>query len=154
MGVTEAIASVLRALPKAAPAVLVVQHLPPVFSRAFANRLNEVCEIDVTEAEDGDRLHPGLALVVPGDMHMILRKTGGCIVNVKTGPAVCYQRPSVAVLFCSVAEVAGSQAVGILLTGMGSIGARGLLKMPEAGARTFAQDEASCVLFGMPREAI
>src|SRR5215472_12987790 len=90
-GGTEAIATVLRALPKAAPAILAVQHMPPVFSRAFANRLNEVCEIDVKEAEDGDRLRPGLALVAPGDMHMILRKTGGgYIVNVKTGPPVCY----------------------------------------------------------------
>ena len=114
-----------------------------------------MCPIEVKEAEDGDTLRPGLALVAPGDFHMLLRKTGGrYFVNVKTGPRVCYQRPSVDVLFCSVAEAAGANAVGALLTGMGSDGAQGLLKMRQAGARTIAQDEASCVVFGMPREAI
>jgi len=154
-GGTEAIATVLRAFPKEAPATVVVQHIPPQFSRAFANRLNEMCQIDVKEAEDGDALRPGLALIAPGDFHMLLRKSGGrYFVNVKTGPRVCYQRPAADVLFCSVAEAAQANAIGALLTGMGSDGAQGLLKMRQAGARTIAQDEASCVVFGMPREAI
>lgn len=154
-GGTEAIAAVLRMLPAASPGTVVVQHIPPVFSKAFAARLNEICEIDVKEAEDGDRLRPGLALIAPGDLHMVLRRcASGYFVNVKMGPAVCYQRPSADVLFCSVAEAAGPHAAGALLTGMGSDGAQGLLKMRQTGARTLAQDEATCVVFGMPREAI
>lgn len=154
-GGTEAIASVLTRLPALTPATVIVQHIPPQFSRAFANRLNEICALDVKEAEDGDPLRPGLALVAPGDFHMLLRHSGGQYsVHVKTGPRVCYQRPSVDVLFASVAEVARNRAVGILLTGMGADGAQGLLKMRQAGARTIAQDEASSVVFGMPREAI
>ncbi len=154
-GGTEAIATVLRVFPKDAPATLVVQHIPPGFSRAFANRMNDTCVIDVKEAEDGDVLRPNLALVAPGDFHMLLRKSGGrYFVNVKSGPRVCYQRPSVDVLFHSIAEAAGSTATAALLTGMGSDGAQGLLKMRQAGAHTIAQDEASCVIFGMPREAI
>ncbi len=154
-GGTEAIATVLRAFPKETPGIVVVQHIPPAFSRAFAGRLDEMCQIDVKEAEDGDTLRPGLALIAPGDFHMLLRKTGGrYFVNVKTGPRVCYQRPAADVLFFSVAEAAGANATGALLTGMGSDGAQGLLKMRQAGARTIAQDEASCVVFGMPREAI
>ena len=154
-GGTEAITTVLSRVPQSAPAIVVTQHIPPVFSRAFANRLNDICAIDVKEAEDGDALRPGLALVAPGDFHMVLRKTGGrYFVNVKTGPRVCYQRPSVDVLFLSVAEAAGRDSVGVLLTGMGADGAQGLLKMKQAGARTIAQDEATCVVFGMPREAI
>jgi two-component system chemotaxis response regulator CheB len=134
---------------------VVVQHIPAQFSRAFAGRLNELCEIDVKEAEDGDVLRPGLALIAPGDYHMLLNKgVGRYSVTVKTGPRVCYQRPSVDVLFCSVADVARSCAVGAILTGMGSDGAQGLLKMRGAGAQTLAQDENSCVVFGMPREAI
>ena len=154
-GGTEAIAAVLSRLPQSTPATLITQHIPPEFSRAFANRLNETCAMHVKEAEDGDALRPGLALVAPGDFHMVARKAGGrAFVNVKTGPRVCYQRPSVDVLFHSVAEAAGSKAVGVLLTGMGNDGAQGLLRMRQAGARTIAQDEASCVVFGMPREAI
>jgi two-component system, chemotaxis family, protein-glutamate methylesterase/glutaminase len=154
-GGTEAIAAVLSRLPQTTPATLIAQHIPPEFSRAFANRLNETCAMQVKEAEDGDALRPGLALVAPGDFHMVARKAGGrAFVNVKTGPRVCYQRPSVDVLFHSVAEAAGSKAVGVLLTGMGNDGAQGLLRMRQAGARTIAQDEASCVVFGMPREAI
>jgi two-component system, chemotaxis family, protein-glutamate methylesterase/glutaminase len=154
-GGTEAIARVLRGLPEDAPGVLVVQHIPPVFSRAFASRLNDMCALDVKEAEDGDLLRPGLALVAPGDFHMVLRKQGArYFVNVKSGPKVCYQRPSVDILFFSVAEAAGPSATAALLTGMGADGAQGLLKIRQTGAHTIAQDEASCVVFGMPREAI
>jgi two-component system chemotaxis response regulator CheB len=154
-GGTEAIAAVLSRLPASTPATLIAQHIPPEFSRAFANRLNETCAMQVKEAEDGDTLRPGVAMVAPGDFHLVARKGGGrTFVNVKTGPRVCYQRPSVDVLFHSVAETAGPKAVGVLLTGMGNDGAQGLLRMRQAGARTIAQDEASCVVFGMPREAI
>jgi two-component system chemotaxis response regulator CheB len=154
-GGTEAIANVLRVFPKQAPAVLVVQHIPPGFSRAFANRLNDMCAIDVKEAEDGDVLQPGLALIAPGDLHMVLRKSGGeYFVSVKSGPRVCYQRPSVDVLFSSAAEIAGPLTAAALLTGMGADGAQGMLKLRQAGAFTIAQDEDTCVVFGMPREAI
>jgi len=154
-GGTEAIREVLTALPANMPGIVVVQHIPPVFSLAFANRLNDLCRIRVKEAADGDRLTSGLALIAPGNFHMTLRKTGGEYrVAVQDGPRVCYQRPSVDVLFESVAQTARGDAVGALLTGMGSDGAEGLLKMKRAGARTIAQDEASCVVFGMPREAI
>ena len=133
----------------------IAQHIPPEFSRAFANRLSGTCAMTVKKAVDGDPLPGGTALIAPGDFHMLLRKTAsGYFVNVKTGPRVCYQRPSVDVLFSSVAEAAGPNAAGVLFTGMGADGARGLLKMRQAGARTIAQDEASCVVFGMPREAI
>jgi two-component system chemotaxis response regulator CheB len=154
-GGTEAIASILPVLPRDSPGIVIVQHIPPGFSRAFANRLNELCEIEVKEAEDGDVLRPGLALIAPGDFHMVLRKAArGYSVNVKAGPRVCYQRPSVDVLFCSVANAAGPLATAALLTGMGSDGAQGLLKLRQAGAHTIAQEEGSCVIFGMPREAI
>jgi two-component system, chemotaxis family, protein-glutamate methylesterase/glutaminase len=154
-GGTEAITTVLTRVAKDSPPILIAQHIPPVFSRAFANRLNETCAIEVKEAEDNDEVRPGLALIAPGDFHMLLRKTGGrYFVSVKTGPRVCYQRPSVDVLFLSVAEAAGPSATGVLLTGMGSDGAQGLLKMRAAGAHTIAQDEASCVVYGMPREAV
>jgi two-component system, chemotaxis family, protein-glutamate methylesterase/glutaminase len=154
-GGTEAIANLMRVFPKDSPGVLIVQHIPPGFSRAFANRLNDICAIDVKEAADGDVLRPGLALVAPGDYHMLLRKSAGkYFVNVKFGPRVCYQRPSVDALFFSVAENAGALAAATLLTGMGADGSQGLLKIRQAGAHTIAQDEASCVVFGMPREAI
>jgi len=154
-GGTEAIAAILTKLPKDCPPIVIAQHIPPVFSRPFANRLNEASAIEVKEAEDNDALRPGLALVAPGDFHMLLRKSGGrYFVTVKTGLRVCYQRPSVDVLFASVAEIAGAAATGVLLTGMGADGAQGLLKMRQAGAHTIAQDEASCVVYGMPREAV
>ncbi|SPF52351.1 fused chemotaxis regulator; protein-glutamate methylesterase in two-component regulatory system with CheA [Candidatus Sulfopaludibacter sp. SbA4] len=154
-GGTEAIAAILTRLPASTPGIVIAQHIPPHFSRAFANRLNDLCALRVKEAQDGDELRSGLALVAPGDFHMVLRKNAGRYsVNVKTGPRVCYQRPSVDVLFQSVADAAGPAAVGVLLTGMGNDGAQGLLKMRQAGARTMAQDEATCVVFGMPREAI
>jgi two-component system chemotaxis response regulator CheB len=154
-GGTEAIAAVLTQFPESSPGILIVQHIPAGFSAAFARRMNEVCAIEVREAQDGDELRPGMALIAPGDYHMLLRcGVSRKTVSVKTGPRVLYQRPSVDVLFTSVAEAVGPSATGILLTGMGSDGAQGLLRMREAGAHTIAQDEASCVVFGMPREAI
>lgn len=154
-GGTEALADLLPRLPQNVPGIVITQHIPAGFSRAFATRLNQMCAFEVKEAEDGDALYPGRALVAPGDLHMLLRATGaGYRVTVKTGPRVCYQRPSVDVMFSSVAASAGAHAVGVLLTGMGSDGAQGLLKMRQAGARTIAQDESTCVVFGMPREAI
>jgi two-component system, chemotaxis family, protein-glutamate methylesterase/glutaminase len=154
-GGTEAIATVMKSIPAGAPPILIAQHIPPVFSRAFAGRLNANCAVEVKEAADGDELRPGRALVAPGDYHMLLRKRGaGYSVEVMTGPRVCYQRPSVDVLFSSVAETAGPRATGALLTGMGADGAEGLLRMRQAGAHTIAQDEATCAIFGIPREAI
>lgn len=154
-GGTEAIAAVLTKLPKDSPPIVIAQHIPPVFSRAFASRLNEICAIEVREAGDSDQVRPGLALVAPGDFHMLLRRAGErYYVQVKTGPKVCYQRPSVDVLFASVAESAGANTVAVLLTGMGADGAQGLLKLRKAGAHTIAQDEATCVVYGMPREAV
>lgn len=154
-GGTEAIESILTRLPEDTPGITIAQHIPSGFSRAFAERLNEICRLEVKEAEDGDTLAPGRALIAPGNFHMMLRRAGnGYRVEVKSGPLVCYQRPSVDVLFHSAAESAGAKAVGVILTGMGADGARGLLKMRQAGAATIAQDEASCVVFGMPREAI
>ena len=155
-GGTEAIQEVLTRMPANSPGIVITQHIPAVFSLAFANRLNEICPMEVREARDGDTLARGRALIAPGNFHMLLRKSpgGGFRVTVQDGPRVCYQRPSVDIMFSSVAEAAGSSAVGVLLTGMGSDGARGLLKMKQAGARTIAQDEASCVVFGMPKEAI
>jgi two-component system chemotaxis response regulator CheB len=154
-GGTEAIESILRRLPENCPGLVIAQHIPAGFSRAFAERLNQSCAIEVREAVDGDRVEPGLALVAPGNLHMLLRKSGaGYRVSVKDGPPVCYQRPSVDVLFQSAAAAAGAGAVGVILTGMGSDGAQGLLKMRQAGAATIAQDEETCVVFGMPKEAI
>jgi two-component system chemotaxis response regulator CheB len=154
-GGTEAIYRVLSAMPANSPAIVIAQHIPAGFSTSFAERLNKGCRMRVKEAEDGDTLAPGIALLAPGNFHMLLRKrSGGYSVAVKTGPQVCYQRPSVDVLFGSVAEAAGANAVGAILTGMGADGAQGLLAMRKAGASTIAQDEASCVVFGMPKEAI
>jgi len=154
-GGTDAVADVLRCLPESSPGILIVQHIPAGFSAAFARRMNEICAIEVREAQDGDEVRPGLAVVAPGDYHMLLRRRANRhTVTVRTGPRVSYQRPSVDVLFASVAESAGSDAIGVLLTGMGADGAQGLLQMREAGAHTIAQDEATCIVFGMPREAI
>jgi two-component system chemotaxis response regulator CheB len=154
-GGTEAIQEVLTRMPAGSPGIVIAQHIPPVFSHAFAQRLNQICALEVREACDGDVLAPGLALVAPGNFHMVLRKSGeGYRVQVKDGPQVCYQRPSVDVLFDSAADVAGPAAIGVLLTGMGADGAQGMLRMKRSGARTIAQDEASCVVFGMPKEAI
>jgi two-component system chemotaxis response regulator CheB len=154
-GGTEAIQQVLTQFPEDVPPLAIVQHIPPKFSAAFAKRLDRVCRFEVKEAEDGDLFRPGLALVAPGDFHLLVRRSGaGFRAVVKQGPRVCYQRPSVDVLFESVATAAKSSAAGILLTGMGADGASGLLKMKCAGAYTIAQNEATCVVFGMPREAI
>jgi two-component system chemotaxis response regulator CheB len=154
-GGTEAICEVLLQFPASAPAIVVTQHIPAGFSAAFARRLNQLCAIEVKEAADGDEVRPGRALVAPGDFHMLLRRIGNEYrVQVRSGPQVCYQRPSVDVMFSSVAEAAGKNSVGALLTGMGSDGAQGLLRMKRAGARTIAQDEETCVVYGMPREAV
>jgi two-component system chemotaxis response regulator CheB len=154
-GGTCAIETVLRDFPPNAPPVLVVQHMPPHFTQAFANGLNRVCAIEVREAQPRDRLRPGAALVAPGGTHMVVAPADrGYMVRMTDGPRVHYQRPAVDVLFQSVAAVIGQNAVGVLLTGMGCDGARGLLEMRQAGARTIAQDESSCVVFGMPRAAM
>jgi two-component system chemotaxis response regulator CheB len=153
-GGTVAIQEILLPLSADMPPMVITQHIPAGFSLAFANRLNKVCTIEVREAVDGDILHPGLALVAPGDFHLLLRRAGtGYAVELQQGPQVCYQRPSVDVMFGSVAQAAGSNAVGVLLTGMGTDGARGLLALRRAGAATIAQDEPTCVVYGMPREA-
>jgi two-component system chemotaxis response regulator CheB len=154
-GGTEAIREVLEAMPPDGPAMLIVQHMPEPFTTTFAASLNASCRIEVKEARAGDRVIPGRALIAPGNRHMVLRWDGPhYTVDVRGGPLVSRHRPSVDVLFRSVAEAAGHRAVGVLLTGMGSDGAEGLLKMRRAGAATIAQDEASCVVFGMPKEAI
>jgi len=154
-GGTEALKEVLIRLPQNTPGVLIVQHMPAQFTKAFAERLNGLCQIEVKEAKDGDSVLNGQALIAPGNYHMVLRRSGArYYVNVKDGPMVHHQRPAVDVLFHSVAQYAGSNAIGVLLTGMGSDGAKGILKMKEAGARTIAQDEESCIVFGMPKEAI
>ncbi len=155
-GGTEAIQQVLTRMPADGPGIVITQYIPAVFSLAVANRLNEICPIEVKEARDGDTLERGRALIASGNFHMLLRKSpgGGFRVTVQDGPRVCYQRPSVDVMFSSVAEASGSRAVGVLLTGMGADGAHGLSKMKQAGARTIAQDEATSVVYGMPREAV
>ncbi|MHC1745236.1 MAG: chemotaxis response regulator protein-glutamate methylesterase [Syntrophobacteraceae bacterium] len=154
-GGTEALKSVLTQMPANCPGIVVVQHMPPRFTTAFANRLNELCEIEVREAVNGESVLPGQALIAPGNYHMLLRRSGArYYVEVKTGPLVCHQRPAVDVLFYSVAQYAGANAVGVIMTGMGKDGAQGLLEMHKGGAHTIAQDESSCVVFGMPKEAI
>jgi two-component system, chemotaxis family, protein-glutamate methylesterase/glutaminase len=154
-GGTEALRIVLTEMPPNAPGIVVVQHMPANFTTSFAERLNDLSAITVKEAKDGDSLVNGLALIAPGNFHMLLKRSGArYYVQVKKGPLVHHQRPAADVLFHSVAETAGSNAAGVILTGMGSDGAAGLLKMSEAGARTVAQDEKSCIVFGMPKEAI
>ncbi|MEP4556080.1 protein-glutamate methylesterase/protein-glutamine glutaminase [Cobetia amphilecti] len=154
-GGTEAIRAVLQSLPADAPAILVTQHMPPGFTRSFAERLNGLCRIAVKEAVHGERILPGHAYIAPGDAHLTLSRSGAnYVVTLDQRPPVNRHRPSVDVLFDSVARVAGRNAVGVILTGMGRDGARGLLQMREAGAHTIAQDEQSCVVYGMPREAV
>ncbi|GGH23908.1 chemotaxis response regulator protein-glutamate methylesterase 2 [Alsobacter metallidurans] len=154
-GGTESLREVLQALPVDCPGIVITQHMPEKFTAAFARRLDGLCQIDVKEAEDGDAVLPGRALIAPGNRHTLLNRSGArYFVNVKDGPLVSRHRPSVDVLFRSAAQYAGANAVGVIMTGMGDDGARGLLEMRKAGALTVAQDEATCVVFGMPKEAI
>ena len=154
-GGTEALKNVLTKLPANSPGVVVVQHMPANFTTAFANRLDSLCQVGVKEAIDGDSVTPGTALIAPGNYHMLLRRSGArYYVEVKDGPMVHHQRPAVDVLFRSTAKYAGSNAIGVILTGMGSDGAEGMMDMKRAGASTIAQDEKTCVVFGMPKEAI
>lgn len=154
-GGTEALKKILTKMPPNSPGIVIVQHMPANFTTAFSARLNDLSQISVKEAEDNDSVTPGTALLAPGNLHMILRRSGArYYVEVKTGPMVHHQRPAVDVLFKSTAKYAGANAIGVILTGMGSDGAEGLLEMKNAGAGTIAQDENSCVVFGMPKEAI
>lgn len=154
-GGTEALRVVLEALPADAPGIVVVQHMPENFTNAFARRLNGLCAIEVREAQDGDVVRPGLALIAPGNRHLLLRRSGsGYRVGVVDGPCVSRHRPSVDVLFRSTAQAAAENALGIILTGMGDDGAKCMLEMQASGAVTLAQDEESCVVYGMPREAV
>jgi two-component system chemotaxis response regulator CheB len=154
-GGTEALATILRDLPPNAPPIVIVQHMPERFTAAFAQRLDGLCRVDVAEAASGDQLATGRVLIAPGDRHLLLRRQGASYrVEVVEGPYVARHRPSVDVLFRSVAQAAGPNALGILLTGMGDDGARGLLEMRQAGGGTIAQDQATSVVFGMPREAL
>jgi two-component system chemotaxis response regulator CheB len=154
-GGTEALKTVLSRMPVNSPGIVVVQHMPASFTTAFAKRLNDLCQITVKEAENNDSVTPGTALIAPGNYHMILRRSGArYYVEIKDGPTVHHQRPAVDVLFKSTAKYAGPNSVGVILTGMGSDGAEGLLEMKQNGATTIAQDETTCVVYGMPKEAV
>ena len=154
-GGTEALKNVLVKMPANSPGIVVVQHMPAKFTTAFAERLNGICQIKVREAENNDSVTPGTALIAPGNFHMILRRSGArYYVEIKDGPMVHHQRPAVDVLFKSTAKYAGANSIGVILTGMGSDGAEGLLEMKNAGAKTVGQDEKTCVVYGMPKEAV
>jgi two-component system, chemotaxis family, protein-glutamate methylesterase/glutaminase len=154
-GGTQALESILITLPRVCPGIVIVQHMPEKFTASFAERLNTLCEIEVREAKNNDRIIPGLALIAPGGKHMQIKRSGAFYhVEVVDGPLINRHRPSVDVLFRSVARFAGKNATGIILTGMGDDGARGLKEMLEAGAYTVAQDEETCVVYGMPKEAV
>lgn len=154
-GGTEALKTVLESLPLDTPGIVIVQHMPEKFTTAFANRLNTICKIDVKEAEDGDTIVRGRALIAPGNKHLMVKRSGArYFVEVKDGPLVSRHRPSVDVLFRSAARYAGANAIAVIMTGMGDDGAKGMQEMKEMGAYTIAQDEESCVVFGMPHEAI
>jgi len=154
-GGTEALREFLEALPADAPGIVIVQHMPEKFTASFAARLDQLCRVNVREAADGDSVIRGQALVAPGNRHMLLKRSGArYFVEVRDGPLVNRHRPSVDVLFRSTARYAGRNAIGVIMTGMGDDGARGMLEMKEAGAVNLAQDEASCIVFGMPAEAI
>jgi len=154
-GGTQALEEILSKIPRTCPGIAVVQHMPEKFTAAFAKRLDGLCEVDIKEAESGDRLIPGRVLIAPGGHHLEVQRSGAqYVAKVFRGPSVNRHCPSVDVLFRSAARAAGRNATGIILTGMGDDGARGLLEMRQAGCRTIAQDEASCVVFGMPKEAI
>ncbi|MGE4552435.1 MAG: chemotaxis response regulator protein-glutamate methylesterase [Desulfovibrionaceae bacterium] len=153
-GGTEAIREVITRFPANTPGVVIVQHMPPGFTRMFADRMNTLCLMEVKEAAEGDRVMPGRILIAPGDRHMEIQRSGGMYkVRLNEGELVCGHRPSVEVMMHSVAKSVGANAVGVMLTGMGGDGAGGMLAMHQAGARTMAQDEASCVVFGMPKVA-
>lgn len=154
-GGTKALEQLLTQLPSNAPGTVIVQHMPEHFTRAFAQRLDSICDMEVREASDGESLTDGRVLLAPGNLHLLLRRSGARFhVQLKEGPRVSGHRPSVDVLFRSVARSAGVNAIGVLLTGMGKDGARGLLEMRQAGSATITQDEESCVVYGMPREAV
>jgi len=154
-GGTQALEVVLTALPRVTPGIVIVQHMPEKFTAAFAERLNSLCQIEVREAQNNDRVINSRALIAPGGKHMLLRRTGAqYYVEVMDGPLVNRHRPSVDVLFRSVAKCAGANALGVIMTGMGDDGAAGLAEMRSAGARTVGQDEATCVVYGMPKEAV
>ncbi|RLB90617.1 MAG: chemotaxis response regulator protein-glutamate methylesterase [Deltaproteobacteria bacterium] len=154
-GGTEALKNVLSKMPPNSPGIMVVQHMPANFTTAFAQRLDTLCQIKVKEARNNDSINPGTALIAPGNYHMIFRRSGArYYVEIKDGPVVHHQRPAVDVLFKSTAQYAGANSIGVILTGMGSDGAEGLLEMKRSGAKTIAQDEKSCVVFGMPNVAI
>ena len=154
-GGTQALEVVLTSLPRVCPGIVIVQHMPEKFTAEFAKRLNSLCQIEVREAQNNDRVVPGCALIAPGGKHMLLRRTGAqYFVEVTDGPLVNRHRPSVDVLFRSVSKCAGANALGVIMTGMGDDGAAGLLEMRKAGAHTLAQDEDSCVVYGMPKEAV
>ncbi|GMR19457.1 MAG: chemotaxis response regulator protein-glutamate methylesterase [Gammaproteobacteria bacterium] len=154
-GGTQALELVLPALPRVVPGIVVVQHMPEKFTQSFAQRLNSISQLDIKEASDNDRVIPGRALIAPGGKHMLLERSGAhYYVRIKDGPLVSRHRPSVDVLFRSVAKAAGRNALGIIMTGMGDDGARGLREMFDAGAQTLAQDEATSVVYGMPKEAV
>ncbi len=154
-GGTEALRVFLEALPQDSPGMVIVQHMPEHFTASFAKRLDEICRVTVKEAANDDTVMPGRALIAPGNMHTLLKRSGArYYVEVRQGPLVCRHRPSVDVLFRSAARYAGKNAVGVIMTGMGDDGANGMKEMKDAGAVTIAQDEASCVVFGMPHEAI
>ena len=154
-GGTEALRTFLEAFPLDSPGIVIVQHMPENFTTAFANRLNSICRLTVKEAEDGDTVIRGRALIAPGNHHLLLKRSGArYYVEVKDGPLVSRHRPSVDVLFRSAARYAGKNSVGVIMTGMGDDGAKGMLELKEAGAYTIAQDKNTCVVFGMPQEAI
>jgi two-component system, chemotaxis family, protein-glutamate methylesterase/glutaminase len=154
-GGVEALRIFLEVIPSDSPGIVIVQHMPKNFTKAFARRINDLCKIEVKEAKDGDRVLRGMAMIAPGNRHTILKRSGAqYYLDIKDGPLVCRHRPSVDVLFRSAARYAGGNAVGVIMTGMGDDGAKGLLEMKQAGAFTIAQNEESCVVFGMPQEAI
>jgi len=154
-GGTVALERILSRMPVDSPGIVIAQHMPAAFTKQFAGRMNEVSEMEVREAVDGDSVVPGVALIAPGDFHLLLKRSGArYFVAVKPGPMVHRQRPAVEVLFRSVARAAGANAIGVILTGMGVDGAQGMLEMRQAGAMTIAQDEASCVVYGMPRAGV
>jgi two-component system chemotaxis response regulator CheB len=154
-GGTQAIEQIIKQLPATSPGVVIVQHMPAGFTRAFAERLNGLCAVEVKEAANGDSVTNGKVLIAPGDSHMLVKRSGASyFVEVKSGPLVNHHRPSVEVLFQSAAQYVGANAIGVMLTGMGGDGAQGMKKMKDAGAVNICQDERSCVVFGMPRAAI